>query len=64
MLIDSRKVPIGEIINTEVCIVGAGPRDIFTNEYRHQINQSPNITHSFFKLVLLACYRMLHKPAM
>ncbi|MDZ8095035.1 MAG: GMC family oxidoreductase [Nostoc sp. DedQUE05] len=28
MLIDSRKLPIDEIINTEVCIVGAGPAGI------------------------------------
>ena len=28
MLIDSRKLPQGEIINTEVCIVGAGPAGI------------------------------------
>lgn len=28
MLVDSRKLPDGEIINTEVCIVGAGPAGI------------------------------------
>lgn len=28
MLVDSRKLPQGEIINTEVCIVGAGPAGI------------------------------------
>ncbi|WP_375509622.1 hypothetical protein [uncultured Nostoc sp.] len=28
MLIDSRKLPIDEVINTEVCIVGAAPAGI------------------------------------